>query len=159
MTLLYRLAGLIDPQRKRLYRAEDEAFADDYFDRAFTDDAEVQAYVDRVLLLCDLSDVLTITVMPSRKHKMAWAYPALGEIYIPKGYQARQIVLHEMAHVITKRERPKERAHGATFAAVYLAMTRVIEGRYAAERLQRCYDKHRVKVAHEALPDLKAALL
>lgn len=135
-----------DMQRAKLYRAECEAFPKDgpHFD-------------------LDVAEQFIATVWGSpwtkRHFERARDYPpprvkdgrgtrtargGLFRINLPRWARTRPIILHEVAHALTRvtREQP---AHGQAFAATFLALAQHFLGTAAAAQLKASFRKHHVR--------------
>lgn len=71
-----------------------------------------------------------------------------GETFLtlPKWARTEGIIIHELAHTITRRERGLiPAAHGWEFCATYLTITLHVMGRMAHDALKAAFKKHRVR--------------
>ncbi|HKY15902.1 MAG TPA: hypothetical protein VJM33_13340 [Microthrixaceae bacterium] len=144
-----------DPQRERLYRAEDEALGS--FGPRFARWREVVGWVDAVT-----SDPRWIDAFPdapievhverrSRSARSSVADVASATIHIRDGSWDAPTVLHELAHLATG-EPPTEDpplagsgAHGPQFAGIELELVRRFLGFHAYGALRNEFERFGVR--------------
>lgn len=76
-----------------------------------------------------------------------------GFIKLPVWTRSDLHILHEIAHVVTRRngyQGPLPAYHGRDFCANYLALVRQFMGKEEADELKACFKKHRVKYTRPA---------
>ncbi|TET39004.1 MAG: hypothetical protein E3J69_00820 [Anaerolineales bacterium] len=76
-----------------------------------------------------------------------------GFIKLPVWSRSDLVILHEIAHVVTRRKGyhgPLPAYHGREFCANYLALVRQFLGKEAAKELKVCFKKSRVKYTRPA---------
>ena len=143
-----------DPQRERLYRAEDEALGS--FGPRFARWREVVAWVDSVT-----SDPRWIDAFPdapievqverrSRSARSSVADVATATIHIRDGSWDAPTVLHELAHLATGEPAPDgpstaADAHGPRFAGTELELVRRFLGFHAYGALRNEFDRFGVR--------------
>lgn len=71
-----------------------------------------------------------------------------GFIKLPRWSRSDLVILHEIAHVVTRRNGyhgPLPAFHGREFCANYLALVRRFLGKDAGDELKACFKKHKAK--------------
>jgi len=153
-----------DSQRKKLYAAERKHSLwvnDSQFDSV----GEVQKWVDNICksrwfknrfprYKLDLSSLMRdgiatygIKVLDGRGRLRANG-STRGFIKLPVWTRSHLHILHEIAHVITRRtdhNGPLPAFHGREFCANYIALVRQFLGKEAGDELKECFRKSRVK--------------
>ena len=156
-----------DMQRKRLYRAESQAFRSDgpAADTSFTSLAEMQAFVNKVLRSQWFKTQVAKGRMTNRKvvckhwpnahHGKAGMDYATGKYTIWVGERRRSscyhmyYTLHELAHIVEPAN--SEAAHGIAFAATYVSLVHHFMGADASKALKERFRHHKVRFAPKAV--------
>lgn len=106
---------IIDSKKQALYDAEMAVPQG----ARLEENAEVQAYIDRLLQRDYLQrhyDCSPITVGPVTGHRCAMAYPPRSRVVFPKWSRCEKYVLHEVAHVLAWRRYHRGTERSATYA-------------------------------------------
>lgn len=140
-----------DTQKSRVYAAERAAAGVDHWVQTIPN-GELQGWVDNVLARrgvqarwgrCDIDVVLK---------RGGSAYSWGGRITLPKGARNPWVVLHEIAHELTRATR----SHGPEFAGVYLYLVRTVIGDDAGKAILAAYREHRVRRNTKGIPKPRA---
>jgi putative metallohydrolase (TIGR04338 family) len=77
---------------------------------------------------------------------LKWAWADKSVVFMPKWARREGILLHELAHTITRREYgPNVEGHGWQFCATYLKLVLFMMGREAHDLLKTAMISNRVK--------------
>jgi len=165
-----------DSQRKKLYRAEDVAFYEPFipgearksvFGRDGLSVAEAQSFIDGILdsawfrdefQVSDRRDPL-VEVVAGRANSSARAGGGIytGRISAPAWARREWVLLHELAHIVTRTAwGPYVAAHGWLFANVYLRLVGRFLGLDAEAALVAAFDAGRVKYGEYESPEPEA---
>ena len=158
-----------DSQRSKVYKAEQGHSL--WFDEALFDSVgEVQEWVDCICrsrwfknryprYAIDAKSIMKygraadgIKVLDGRSRQRACG-STRGFIKLPVWTRSDLHILHEIAHVVTRRngyQGPLPAYHGRDFCANYLALVRQFMGKEEADELKGCFKKHRVKYTRPA---------
>lgn len=75
------------------------------------------------------------------------AYYFMGAIYLPKWAHSDWVLCHELAHMIDRRANGViEEGHGPEFCQIMLSLIEAVVSSKAADTLRACYEKHEVNV-------------
>lgn len=137
-----------DSQRSRLYKADD---ALNPFAKLLPTVADVEAYADRLFKSKRLAKKYPRAaslgrprVSDGRGSRIAKG--SVLRISIPLWARNEAIVLHELAHTISRREFGTQAAgHGWQYASVFLDITKWMMGKEAHDALKAAFKKHKVK--------------
>lgn len=138
------MSNPVDPQRDRLYAAEDAVEAE--VGPALRRWRDVEAFLERVLssdaYLDRFPDApLDVTLeRRSRGARASLALPHHDTILIRDGSWSALVVLHELAHLVS----PNDLTHGAQFAGTVLQLVRDHCGIDAAVVLAGSFERHGV---------------
>lgn len=138
-----------DSQRARVYKAEREAFGEDYgglidkgsFKSAvrFVRKVEATKTWAKLLGYSNLTPVYPgLEVKDGRGTRIARG--GRYTLNLPTWARSKLVILHEMAHAATPGMQ-----HNWPFCDVYLALVGMFMGDAARKRLQECFKKHKVR--------------
>ena len=162
---------LRDSQRKKVYTAERAAFPDYPLSSqpALPNITDVEAYVAKVWSSKRVQSLFATAheatypprVTDGRGRRSACAFD--NEIRMPKKMRHEWVVLHELAHVISRRRMQTIAGHGWEFCATYLQLVLYIMGRDRHDALKREFKAHKVRFSaprktRSLTPEQKAAL-
>jgi hypothetical protein len=144
--------GYTDSQRKKLYAAENAAFAGS----AFEDKMNGDEAFELVLKIWDSASGLLggpPTLRLSRQVRGAWYFQGRHEILFHPDHIRPWIVVHEVAHAVER----EGAGHGPEFARTYLGLVERTFGFEAREKLGASFRKHKVRTTGKSTPRKKAA--
>lgn len=138
-----------DSQRSKVYAAEGEALGRLKTD--YTSVAECQAYLDKVTSSAwfkrHYGTGYSITVQSGAGYRRATSYGGKrGRIQLPRWARKRWVIIHEVAHNVTKAKHGESiAAHGWQFAGIYLTLVTHYLGKEDGDRLKVAFKKHKVR--------------
>jgi len=143
-----------DTQRSKVYKAERVAFRDHAeANERLPEIADIERFVKHVWSLKRVQDAFPRAVVewrlgrPEVHDGRGRRSPcgAMGFISMPKWSRNKWIVLHELAHVISRRIDCYIAGHGWEYAACYLTLVRLVLGVEAHDLLKAQFKAHRVR--------------
>lgn len=143
-----------DSQRSKVYKAENIAFKGHAkANESLPEIEDIERYVRHVWSLKRVQDAFPRAVVNWRLGAPAVhdgrgrrsACGAVGFISMPKRARVAWIVLHELAHTISRRIDYNIAGHGWQYAATYLTLVRLVLGVEAHDLLKAQFKAHRVR--------------
>lgn len=143
-----------DTQRSKVYKAERVAFEGHVEANEVLPAVEdIERFVRHVWSLKRVQDAFPRAVVEWRLGRPAVhdgrgrksACGAMGFISMPVWSRKKWVVLHELAHVISRRTDCYIAGHGWEYAACYLLLVRYVLGVDAHDRLKAEFKAHRVR--------------
>ncbi len=138
-----------DSQRSKLYKAEEvlKPFAEPLPSvkdiERFTKYVFGLGRVQHVFPQINVYGVPNIKDGRGQRRALAWGGHTIG---IPRWARNSHIVLHELAHIVSKRKfGPNIQGHGWEYCETYLTLTLYVLGREAHDALKASFKANRVK--------------
>jgi len=137
-----------DPQRLRIYKAEDEAGL--VQTEKLPQLEQVGAFVDEVfqsdLLFNNYYFAIIDPVWVGDGNESCHARGSAVGIYLPEWARTKGMILHELAHVVTRRNKNwlDEEPHGWRFAGLLLDMVTTFVGVDIGNGLREAYVRNNV---------------
>ena len=134
-----------DTQRSKLYAAESVVHGD-----KFESVADMQRYVDKLVGRAWFKrrwpNVTSIEVRDGRGRSRAGAYSRGGYITMPRWSRYEEVVLHEVAHIVTDYQHGTNlAAHGWQFAHNLIELVHYHMGKDEADKMKASFRKAKVR--------------